>query len=113
MAELGAGDSRWRVADLGEQGRNVNAWHWTNTDASGWAAQRLAELFAPETQPLAGSIRADGLRLCKGDCELNNRKGRLIATYELELSIGWTCEAGGDSGAAIKGTIEEIGRAHV
>lgn len=104
MAELGAGDSRWRVADLGEQGRNVNAWHWTNTDASGWAKQRLGELFAPGTQPLAApGVRADGVRACKCDCELNNRKGRLIATYELELSIGWTCEEGG---GGIKGTIE-------
>lgn len=91
MADASTADPRWRVQDMGEQGRNVNAWHWTNHDASAWSKTRLGELFAASTAPLAVAAAADGLRSFKGEVELMNRKGRLIVTYELELSIGWKC----------------------
>lgn len=32
---------RWQVADLGEAGRNVNNWHWTEKDALPWCRDRL------------------------------------------------------------------------
>lgn len=32
---------RWQVADLGEAGRNVNGWHWTEKDALPWCRDRL------------------------------------------------------------------------
>jgi len=117
MADAQAADPRWRVQDMGEQGRNVNSWHWTTHDSRAWAKQKLDELFAPpagaSAAETAGSgaalattsasgapVFASGLRGFKGDCELNNRKGRLIATYELEdLVFGWTC-------GAATGTIE-------
>lgn len=44
---------RWRVDDLGEAGRNVNNWHWTEKDALPWAKQRLAALLG-------------GVQLCPG-----------------------------------------------
>jgi activator of HSP90 ATPase len=104
MADASTADPRWRVQDMGEQGRNVNAWHWTNHDASAWSKTRLGELFAASTAPLAadaaGPVAADNLRSFKGDVELMNRKGRLIVTYELELSIGWK------SGDDLSGIIE-------
>ncbi len=28
MAKFGEADDRWIVKDLGEQGTNVNNWHW-------------------------------------------------------------------------------------
>ena len=32
---------RWQVADLGDAGRNVNNWHWTEKDALPWCRERL------------------------------------------------------------------------
>jgi activator of HSP90 ATPase len=119
MAELTTADPRWRVADMGEAGKNVNAWHWTEHDALAWTQARLAQLFdgasgastSAAPPPLATTatgvaVQAAGVRLCKGECQLNNRKGRLIVTYELEITVGWTAKSGEGDGLEASGAVE-------
>jgi activator of HSP90 ATPase len=122
MAEIDTADPRWRVADMGEAGKNVNAWHWTEHDALAWTRQRLSQLFGggavgaddnTTTKPLATTTAAGGgvavaptgLRLCKGECMLNNRKGRVIVTYELEIVVGWSAVDGSGSGKRATGSV--------
>ena len=72
-------EERWIVKDLGEQGRNVNNWHWTEQKAEEWVKERL-------TQELCDFVimEKDKLTLktgsdlkCTGEATVTNRKGKL------------------------------------
>eukprot|EP00879_Flechtneria_rotunda_P004125 GHRR01004371.1.p1 GENE.GHRR01004371.1~~GHRR01004371.1.p1 ORF type:complete len:351 (+),score=101.66 GHRR01004371.1:83-1135(+) len=90
MAKFGEGDSRWIVNDLGETGRNVNQWHWTELDCNKWTVARLSELF--QNMVLASpscTVKVTGLKSVEGDSYLNVRKAKLIASYELSIRLSW------------------------
>lgn len=36
-------DDRWIVNDLGEKGKNVNNWHYSEKDITQWSAEYLKE----------------------------------------------------------------------
>lgn len=100
MAKWGEGDARWRVEDLGVTGRNVNSWHWEEKDAMQWSKDRLTELLGGIT--LAendGTVvtAATTLQL-DGEAIINQRKGKLIPIYELNMKIGWEGTCGEDEG---------------
>ena len=105
MAKWGEGDDRWKVAELGNSGRNVNGWHWEESDALPWAKQRLSEVFPSELLLVdAAGIRAtgDGKVKVSGEAVINRRKGKVIPAYELDISFGWT--GTGADGKAYSGT---------
>ena len=88
MAKWGEGDKRWLVEER-EDGTNVNNWHWKETDVLPWAKNRLTELLlAPPASPLATTLVA--VPSVTGDCVMNQRKGKLIPSYELQVHITWT-----------------------
>jgi activator of HSP90 ATPase len=92
MAKWGEGDARWKVEDMGVQGRNVNSWHWEETNALPWATDRLTELLGNAT--LVNNVNGSTVRLDQnikltGDAIINQRKGKLIPAYELDLSMKW------------------------
>jgi hypothetical protein len=39
MAKVGEGDPRWIVQNRAD-GTNVNQWHWTESDFTGWAKKK-------------------------------------------------------------------------
>ncbi|PSC70108.1 activator of 90 kDa heat shock ATPase-like protein 1 [Micractinium conductrix] len=103
MAKIGEGDARWQVADLAESGRNVNNWHWVEKDALDWCKERLTELLvgadlAPGA-PDGLAARCTALKACEGEAVVNNRKNKVIAAYELAVTLGWegAAEAGGEA----------------
>ena len=91
MAKWGEGDERWKVEDLGTSGRNVNGWHWVENNALPWSKDRLKEL-------LTGIVLVDkegtvvtttpDITLT-GDAVINQRKGKIIPAYELNLTLKW------------------------
>ena len=92
MAKWGEGDSRWKVEDLGTAGRNVNSWHWEEKNALPWSKERLVELLGGVT--LVDGKEGVNVTLEKsidvsGDAVINQRKGKLIPAYELELKVKW------------------------
>jgi len=92
MAKWGEGDSRWRVEDLGEQGRNVNSWHWEESNVLPWSQNRVKELFAPGTALVDTEdvvVVTQGEAKLTGDAIINRRKGKVIPAYELELRVEW------------------------
>lgn len=108
MARIGEGDSRWIVKER-QDGTNVNAWHWTEKDVSKWTEQRLGELlgglqlFSND----AGSAATIELEAVKGDSFINVRKGKLIASYELDVSVGWAFKAAADGdGEDVRGWLQ-------
>ncbi|KAL4419782.1 hypothetical protein ABPG75_006880 [Micractinium tetrahymenae] len=105
MAKWGEGDARWQVADMGVGGRNVNNWHWTEKDALPWCRDRLQELLgsadlAPGSRL---SVRGTGVKACEGEAVVNNRKNKIIAAYEISLTLGWEGTAG--DGTAVTGEV--------
>lgn len=95
MAKLGEGDPRWIVKDRSD-GTNVNNWHWTEKDALEWSRQRLAELFKDVKivdGPYQGlelvTVTTTGVKAVEGEAFLNNRKNKLVASYELNIQVSW------------------------
>jgi activator of HSP90 ATPase len=80
MAKIGEGDPRWLVKDMGESGRNVNGWHWTEKDCLSWCKSRLNQLF-DGAKLVSGPIEVTGGQVdtITGEAFLNNRKNKVIA----------------------------------
>jgi activator of HSP90 ATPase len=106
MAKWGEGDARWKVEDLGETGRNVNGWHWVENNALPWSTDRLTALLAGTTLVDRDGVTAtlaDSLTLT-GDAIINQRKGKIIPAYELELTMKW--KGIGADGTEVAGEIK-------
>jgi activator of HSP90 ATPase len=92
MAKWGEGDARWQVSDLGESGKNVNGWHWTEFNALPWSTDRLKELLCSmvlvEKDGTVIKIKEDDIKLT-GEAVINQRKGKIIPAYELDLTLKW------------------------
>ena len=105
MAKLGEGDERWIVKERAD-GQNCNNWHWTTKDVSGHTktvlGDKLKELAFPADGPLA-HCRIKSAE-CKGDCSVNNRKGRTFLIYELEIKLKWEGELRDEAGAVVETT---------
>ena len=92
MAKVGEGDPRWVVADRAD-GKNVNAWHWSERDVSTWARAFLTSRLSTLTFPAAAAdVDPSTLTVDKveGDAHLYNRKGTLKPVYDLKVTGKWT-----------------------
>ena len=45
MAKFGEADPRWKVKDMGDGGKNVNGWHWTENDTFPWFKEQFTSKF--------------------------------------------------------------------
>jgi len=89
MAKVGEGDPRWIVANR-EDGTNVNQWHWTESDYTLWAKNRLKELvenIVVETPTI--NITTGSLTL-EGEVSINTRKQKTYLFYELNATLKWS-----------------------
>lgn len=96
MAKLGEGDARWIVAER-DDGTNVNAWHWQEKDVLPWAQDALTRALAG-LDIGAGAFSTGATVRVTGEAVLNNRKAKLIPSYELEVSGDWARAADGARG---------------
>eukprot|EP01114_Cavostelium_apophysatum_P021778 TRINITY_DN7687_c0_g2_i1.p1 TRINITY_DN7687_c0_g2~~TRINITY_DN7687_c0_g2_i1.p1 ORF type:complete len:335 (-),score=88.03 TRINITY_DN7687_c0_g2_i1:31-1035(-) len=88
MAKWDEADPRWIVQNR-EDGVNVNNWHWTESDYSGWAKKRLKELLEStvvENDKI--SVKTSDLTL-EGEVSVNTRKQKTFLFYELNLTLKW------------------------
>lgn len=88
MAKWGENDPRW-IVEKREDGTNVNHWHWTESDWTSFAKERLIQLLTDLT------IETDQIS-CKtktvtvsGDVSVNTRKKKTILFYELDVTVQW------------------------
>eukprot|EP01100_Stratorugosa_tubuloviscum_P015088 TRINITY_DN846_c0_g1_i6.p1 TRINITY_DN846_c0_g1~~TRINITY_DN846_c0_g1_i6.p1 ORF type:complete len:320 (-),score=132.53 TRINITY_DN846_c0_g1_i6:107-1066(-) len=98
MAKFGEGDPRWVVSDRSD-GTNVNNWHWKEIDCSGWSKDCLNRLFANQIifQQQDISVQTKDLEIVSIEVTLNNRKGKQIWLYEVELKLPWTVNFNGSN----------------
>lgn len=89
MAKWGEGDPRWIVEERADA-TNVNNWHWTEKNATGWSKDKLRSL-------LEGLKIEDDDYCCEikevtsldGEASANNRKAKLIFFYEWVIKATW------------------------
>ncbi|KAG2194909.1 hypothetical protein INT47_010651 [Mucor saturninus] len=82
--------------------RNVN--NWVNKDCRSWAKTYLTQqLVGLGTESDKTKIRITSLDECTGDVDLNQRKGKLLAIYDVALKLSW--EAQLRDGSKTYGTI--------
>ncbi|CAL8468942.1 g8483 [Coccomyxa elongata] len=108
MAKIGEGDARWIVSER-EDGANVNAWHWQEKDVLPWAKVRLQDLLGNQVLADSGSLSLKtGADVdVTGDAIINNRKKKLIPSYELQVKGTWSGEVrDGDTVESASGRFE-------
>jgi len=91
MALKGEGDPRWIVQNR-EDGKNVNNWHWTESDYTNWAKNRLNDLLSTieiDTPKISVKVKECTVN---GEVSVNTRKGKTILFYELDVSLKWEGE---------------------
>lgn len=95
MARWGEGDPRWIVEERPDA-TNVNNWHWTERDATGWSKAKLNEIFLELHEEMnEGSWKIDEVKKISGEATINNRKGKLIYFYEWELTLNYKGKVAG------------------
>jgi len=98
MAKVGEGDPRWIVTNR-EDGKNVNNWHWSETDCFQWSKKTLTTLLSnlPIFDDAATGVCKTGtVSSVTGECTANIRKGKTIFFYELEVKVPWEGKLNGD-----------------
>jgi|UniRef100_A0A7S4D0G8 activator of HSP90 ATPase len=99
MAKVGEEDPRWIVSDRSD-GRNVNAWHWTEKDVTEWVKSRLVELVENQSivdTPMLKCKTAD-IANSDGEGTVFNRKGKVSFLLELNFAVKWEGETFDDDG---------------
>mmetsp|Transcript_24286 Transcript_24286/g.76424 ORF Transcript_24286/g.76424 Transcript_24286/m.76424 type:complete len:354 (+) Transcript_24286:104-1165(+) len=103
MAKIGEGDDRWIVAER-QDGTNVNNWHWKEIDAMQWSKKHLEEMFGGMAV-LDGEgsmwLKTTGVQSLTGEAYLNQRKGKIIPGYELDIKLTWSGEVKDGEGKVI------------
>ncbi|KAJ2312101.1 Co-chaperone [Coemansia sp. RSA 2704] len=77
--------------------RNVGNWHWKEKNCLGWAKTYLKKQLtgvAASGSGIDASVTSVGS--VTGDVDLNVRKGRLLAIYDVEVKLEWTAQRGDD-----------------
>ncbi|KAJ2549881.1 Co-chaperone [Coemansia sp. RSA 1933] len=80
--------------------RNVGNWHWKERNCLEWAKQYFKDtLTAVEVTDANGySAKVTSVDSIEGDVDLNIRKGKLIAIYDVEIKVSWSASRKSDSG---------------
>jgi activator of HSP90 ATPase len=104
MAKWGEGDPRW-IVEKREDGRNVNGWHWTESDWTTWAKERLTQILENLTIENSNVSITTSKVVVNGEVSVNTRKKKIILFYELDVSVNWEGQLKKD-GSTGKGTIQ-------
>mmetsp|Transcript_60217 Transcript_60217/g.141819 ORF Transcript_60217/g.141819 Transcript_60217/m.141819 type:complete len:366 (-) Transcript_60217:213-1310(-) len=99
MAKFEEADPRWKVKELGQQGTNVNNWHWTENDAfplfkdmftEKLDGKMLLQGVADAVPGLVADLNCWKLDKITGEASVAKRKGKkVIVIYELEVTVKW------------------------
>ncbi|KAJ1912191.1 Co-chaperone [Tieghemiomyces parasiticus] len=86
--------------------KNVGNWHWTDKNCIKWAQTYFKDRLANVAVSHDGfNVTTEDVTSVTGDCDLNQRKGKIITIYDVEIKLNW-------SGTAPDGT-EASGTIHI
>eukprot|EP01080_Neovahlkampfia_damariscottae_P002515 gene2515-3221_t len=87
-------DPRWIVQDLGEEGKNVNNWHFTEKDITQKVKEFLHNFFENKKlfQNGKANLKTTKLKTFSGEAYLINRKNKMKGGCDLTLTIEWQAE---------------------
>jgi len=108
MAKKGEEDPRW-IVEAREDGKNVNAWHWTETDFSNWAKNKVNDLLANQSYENDQIEYKTKTVTTQGDVSVNTRKKKKKKTflfYELDVTIPVEGNLKSNPSTTFKGTIQ-------
>jgi activator of HSP90 ATPase len=70
---------------------NPNNWHWVNKDVSPWAKTYLEEnIKKVKAEENGVTAQLDKLISSDGDCDVSQRKGKVITIFDLKLVIEYS-----------------------
>ncbi|KYQ91054.1 activator of Hsp90 ATPase family protein [Tieghemostelium lacteum] len=103
MANAYEADPRWIVENRAD-GKNVNNWHWVQSDRLPWSKTVITELL---TQTVLDTdeftFKITSVPTVEGECNVNNRKGKTIFLYEINVKANWIAETKGDNKIKVQG----------
>lgn len=69
---------------------NVNNWHWTDKNCLPWAKEYFSKaLTGLEVSNDRMKFKITGLKDISGDCEVNQRKGKLMSLFDMQMIINF------------------------
>lgn len=67
---------------------NPNNWHWVNKDARAWAKEYLSQkVCALSAEDNGASAKIERLAYMDGDVDVNQRKGKVIALFDVTVRL--------------------------
>jgi hypothetical protein len=107
MAAPGEADERWIVKDHGENGRNVNSWHWEEKQRMPWCKERLSTLLLVASGGGgggSGGASITRIQSVEGEATTTTRKGgKRFAVYDLRVTCAWSVGGDGAEGGEAVG----------
>lgn len=99
MARVGEGDERWLVQDRAD-GKNVGNWHWTEKSLFPWAKQQIEKTFTdyPIFEDDSVKVWFSHVDSIKGEIFVNNRKGKTLYIWDVNLYLRWKAIVKGEEG---------------
>ncbi|XP_063900084.1 activator of 90 kDa heat shock protein ATPase homolog 1-like [Zophobas morio] len=103
MAKWGEGDPRW-ICELRSDATNVNNWHWTEWKYTNFTIKSLNQLFTNKALVEFGSTTVSVTKVkVEGETYANNRKGKVILTYDHIVEFTLNVDSGSDK--SVEGSI--------
>ncbi|KAJ3396849.1 hypothetical protein HDU92_001683 [Lobulomyces angularis] len=72
--------------------RNVNNWHWVDKNCLPWAKDYFRDSLVGisyESSLNGVKVEIEKLSDFTGDCDLNQRKGKIITIFDFSMELGW------------------------
>ena len=69
---------------------NPNNWHWVNKDVKEWAREYLeTQLVGTKAEKGPISVKITKIASLDGDCDVSQRKGKVLTLFDLKLQLDW------------------------
>lgn len=79
---------------------NVNNWHWTDKNCLPWAKEYFQKaLTGLKVSDDRITFEITGLKDISGDCEVNQRKGKLMSLFDMQMVLEFEALIGSESNA--------------
>lgn len=76
---------------------NPNNWHWVDKNCLGWAREYFQEkLVGLAAQEGDCQLSVTSVKTVDGDCEVSQRKGKVISLFDLKIVLAYDGELAGD-----------------